>query len=353
MSLLSKVVSKAPALPPRIYLYAPEKWGKSSFAAHAPKPIFVMSQGETGLLTLIESGRVPETPHFPDDCTSWPQLVEYVRALLNEDHSYESLVLDTSNGAERLLVAHVTKTEFGGKPEKFNSYGKGPEACIRHWQDFLMLLDSVRVKRRMLIVMLAHTKIKTVNNPTGENYDQLRPEGNDKLWPLTHKWADVIAAGAFDVYVKETEDGKAKATNGQNRQIYVSVSPAVVAGNRYGMTGVISCGQDAKTGWSNFYRALTKAKASGDSATVKADAPAVIEHPTTPTATATTHAEPVEAKPELTAAEVLKWIEDATDFPALAEKLNKADLPPSIKAEVKPAFLAKKEQLSKPAEQPA
>jgi hypothetical protein len=48
MLLLAKVTNASPSLPSRVVLYAAEKWGKSSFAAHAPKPVVVFRRG--GLL---------------------------------------------------------------------------------------------------------------------------------------------------------------------------------------------------------------------------------------------------------------------------------------------------------------
>jgi hypothetical protein len=261
MSLLSKVTAKAPALPSRVYMYAQEKFGKTSWATHAPSPIFVMTEGETGLLSLLESGRVPETPHFPEDCKTWGELFSNCQAVLNEPHDYKTLVLDTSNGAERLLANYVLESDFQGMmsgKNGFASYGKGHEACIPHWTRFLQLLDQIRTKRKMLIVLLAHAKIKSVNNPEGEDYDQIRPEGIDKLWTLTHKWADAIIAGTYQLTVKDD-----KVRGGGARQLRTTPSHAVVAGNRYGLPDVIQCGGDAKSAWANFQAAVVKAKAAG------------------------------------------------------------------------------------------
>jgi hypothetical protein len=261
MGLLDKVVNKAPALPSRVYFYAPEKFGKSSWAAYAPKPIYIMTEGETGLLSLMEAGRIPDTPHFPDDCKSWLQLQDYCHAILREDHDYRTLVIDTANGAERLLSSHILHDQFNGQmtgKEGYGSYGKGDLACVPHWSDFLALLDQIRTRRKMLIVLLAHAKIKTVNNPTGPDYDQVRPEGIDKLWSLTHKWSDIIACGSYELFVK---DDKVRESKG--RVILTSSSPAAVAGNRYGLPDKIQCGNSAQQAWKNFQDAVVKAKSAG------------------------------------------------------------------------------------------
>lgn len=260
MSLINQVVTCAPQLPTRIFFYAAEKWGKTSFACFAPKPIFIMTQGETGLITLLESGQVPETAHFPLACETWSDLQLCARSVLTDKHDFQTLVIDTSNGAERLLASQVLEQEFNSQvagKQGYGSYGKGDQACIPHWMRFLQLLDEIRIKRRMHIILLAHSRIKSVNNPEGDDYDQLRPEGIDKLWTLTHKWADVIAAGTLKIAVK---DDKVQGSVTQ-RIIRTANTPAVVAGNRYGLPTVIECGNSAQATWSNFQGAMKTARA--------------------------------------------------------------------------------------------
>jgi hypothetical protein len=217
-----------------------------------------MTEGETGLLSLLQAGLVPkETPHWPEDFQDWWKLRQVCEAVLHEPHDYESLVLDTSNGAERILGKMVLATHFNGElggKNGFNAYGKGNEACVPYWSDFLRLLDEIRVQRNMAIILLAHTRIKSVNNPQGDDYDQMRPEGIDKLWSLTHKWSDVIAYGGFELSVK---DDKVVGTAG--RVIHTSASPAVVAGNRYSLPPKIPCGRDAQSAWAKFDAELTRA----------------------------------------------------------------------------------------------
>ncbi|VTS00534.1 Putative uncharacterized protein OS=Magnetospirillum magneticum (strain AMB-1 / ATCC 700264) GN=amb0352 PE=4 SV=1: AAA_24 [Tuwongella immobilis] len=260
MSVLSKVRTAAPALPSRVFIHAPEKWGKSSVACYAPKPVFILTEGETGLLSLIESGQVPETSYLPE-ARSFDDLTAYCNAILYDDHDYRSLVIDTSNGAERLLGQKVLDEEFNGVmmgKDGFTSYGKGDLACVSHWTRFLRLLDEIRTSRKMMVILLAHTKVKTVNNPTGPDYDQLRPDGVEKLWSLTHKWADIIAAGVHDLTVK---DDKVKDSKG--RYLVCAGTASIVAGNRYGLPDRISCGKSAEAGWQNFASAVRAAKSRG------------------------------------------------------------------------------------------
>lgn len=267
MSLMNRVGRSAPPQPYRMYLHAPEKWGKTSWAAFAPKPLFLMTQGETGLIDLIDFGQVPETAHLPNASESpngfqeWPALLANVRSVIADPHDFETLVIDTANGLERMLSQYVLESEFRGRMTGKGSYGdfgKGDAACVPQWTNLLRLLDEVRGKRRMNIVLLAHTQIKSVKNPEGEDYDQYRPEGINKLWPLTHKWASIIASGGYRIEVRDD-----KATGGRDRVLRVRATAAVVAGNRYGLPEEIPCGGDPAKAYSLFARELATARSRG------------------------------------------------------------------------------------------
>lgn len=281
-SLLNKIRTAAPALPSRVFIHAPEKFGKSSVACFAPRPVFILTEGETGLLSLIESGQVPETPYLPE-ARSFDDLTAYCKAILNDQHEYRSLVIDTSNGAERMLATKVLEEEFGGQmmgKDGFLAYGKGDLACVSHWTRFLRLLDEIRITRKMMVILLAHTKVKTVNNPSGPDYDQLRPEGVEKLWSLTHKWADIIAAGVHDLTVK---DDKVKESKG--RFLVCSGTASIVAGNRYGLPERIPCGRSPEVAWQNFANAVRAAKTRGAQRTTESSPTPAAEAPTVETLT--------------------------------------------------------------------
>src|SRR5262249_34985557 len=92
--------------PSHILLHAVQGWVKSSLAAMAPAPIFIMTKNETGLITLIENRQIPPTPWirfprpndtFSDEAETWSEALAVLRALLTEEHPYKTLILDTMN----------------------------------------------------------------------------------------------------------------------------------------------------------------------------------------------------------------------------------------------------------------
>ena len=266
MSLLSQVRTSAAVLPSRTFLYAREKWGKSSLFANAPGAVFFMTRGETGLVELIGGGRVPATAHFPyheADPPSWATLRQAVRELIHEEHKYRLLVIDTANGAEILCQEHVRNTQFQRSVAKFGSYGKGWEACRVEWLGLLQDLDQLRATRKVGVVLLAHTQVKKFDDPTqDEAYDKYRPACQDKLWDLTHKWADIICFGHFETETYETDGGKVKAKAGLRRVLCFDQSPIWEAGNRYGIAGKLDVSRGAADGFKAFAAAVQKARSA-------------------------------------------------------------------------------------------
>lgn len=251
---LSDITGKGNNLPNRYLLHGLEGWGKTSFGAMLPKPIFIQSRGETGLETLISNGRLPETPHFPE-AQSWPEILSAVRAL-DSQHEYKTLVVDTVNGAERLCSEYICATQFKGDWSGFNAYGRGYENSVAEWISFLTALDRVRESRKMILMLLCHTQVRKFKNPEGGDYGRYSPDMNEKIWGVTHKWADVVLFGNFQTVV----DKQGKAAGGENRILCCTRTAAYDAKNRVGLPDVLDMGGSPQDAWKAFAAALVAGK---------------------------------------------------------------------------------------------
>ena len=135
------------------------------------------------------------------------------------------------------------------------SFNKGYEVAVPVWREFLGLLDTLRVKRGMTIVLLAHCHVKPFNNPEGENYDRFQALLHPKTWGCTHAWADIVLFGNYFVPT-EKRGGKHKAIGAQDRLIYTQRHAAYDAKNRHGLSSEIEI---PNTGSKDAYEALRKA----------------------------------------------------------------------------------------------
>jgi hypothetical protein len=223
MKLSELVKTGIQSKPPRIVLHGPHGIGKSTFGASAPAPIFIPT--EDGLTRI-------DVPHFPV-AQSLDDVWSYIAALINEDHEYQTVVIDTLDWMEKLVWNKVCADNKVETIEEIG-YGKGYVFGMAHWERFFRGLDKLREKG-MAVILLAHNEVKTFNPPDGNPYDRWQIKLHRTAAAKTEEWADAVLFANFKVYVK-TERGKAsgKATGGE-RVIYTQPNPAYRAKNRYGL----------------------------------------------------------------------------------------------------------------------
>jgi len=265
---LADILTGGKSLKPRIAIMAPPGWGKTSMAAQAPKPIVLQSQGETGVETLIEYGQLPPTSYTPA-AENWDEANAHLDFLLAEDHGFETAVVDTINGIERLCFEHVCQKEFGGDwgERGFAAYGKGVEVSLAAWRGYIAKLDRLRRDRDMTVILLSHMALKTLKNPTGADYDRHQPKMHDKTWAFTEEWCDAVLFGSYQTVVvgargKEETDPtkKGKAMGGHQRILLTQGAAGYVAKNRLGLPPEIDCGDSPVAAWKAFTDAAMAAK---------------------------------------------------------------------------------------------
>jgi hypothetical protein len=250
------VTGKGRGLPYRFIVYGPEGVGKTSLAAHFPKPIFAQTSGESGLETLIDTGRLPETPHFPGELSSWQELLAAIEWLTGEDRGYETFVLDALDGTERMNHLHVRDTQCEGNQEKFEAYGRGYNLALTPWRELIMALDGLRAERKMRIVLLAHSKTERTYNPQGEDYDRFTANVHKTAWPLLMAWAD----GVFFLNFITTVGKNGKAQGDKVRILCPERDATFDAKNRFGLSEEIDCGESPQKAFQRFAEAMKHAK---------------------------------------------------------------------------------------------
>lgn len=254
--------------PSHVLVHAVQGWGKTSLAAQAPKPLFLMTKNETGLITLIQNGQLPATPwiRFPqpdgrvsDEAETWSEALTALQALLTDDYPVQTLCVDTLNGLERLCHEHICATVYDGDwgEKGFLGYQRGYDTSLNEWRKLLHLLDQLRTQKGIGTFALCHTQVKTQTNPLGADYDRFQPNMHKKTWDLTHGWCDLCLFGRFEVeVVTERHKAKGKGRGGHQRVLYTTYTACWDAKHRHGLPEEIVMGDDPESSWNLLLTAL-------------------------------------------------------------------------------------------------
>jgi len=232
MSLLKQIHTGPRHSPPRLLIYGTEGIGKSTTAATAPKPIFVPT--EDGLDQI--------------DCASFPlarnvgDVEAALYALLNEDHDFATVVIDSCDWLERLIFDALCQQYGVSSIEKVDGgYARGYTHALTHWRRVLAGLDDLRAKRGMCVILLAHAKVETFADPEHAAYDRYSPRLHKHATALITEWADAVLFATRKIITKTEDTGfnrertiaSGLGRDGGERVLRTVGSPACVAKNRY------------------------------------------------------------------------------------------------------------------------
>ena len=209
------------ARPIRAIVYGVEGVGKSTFGAQAPAPIFLCAEDGTAHLDVA---RLP----VPRD---WADVLEAVRILTHEEHTFKTLVIDTLDWLEPLCWAHVCAT--AGKPDiEAFGYGKGYAVALDAWRGLVARLDTLVRSRKMNVILLAHCQIRKQDDPQAGAFDRYRMKLHDRAGEVFREWVDAVLFARHEVRTVE-RNGKARGQSSGARLLHTEWCAAFDAKNRF------------------------------------------------------------------------------------------------------------------------
>jgi hypothetical protein len=172
---------------------------------------------------------------------------EAITKLATEDHDFRTLALDSLDIYEGLVWRDVCRTQ-GWSSIESPGYGKGYVTADTWWLDLLAGFEYLRRERKMLVVLLAHSAIETVNDPRAASYTSYQLRLHKRARGLVQDWCDAIGFLAPDLHVREDDVGfgkkRARADGGSQRWLHLEARPSFVAKNRYGMPAKLPVPKD-------------------------------------------------------------------------------------------------------------
>lgn len=224
---LKAIRSKTQLKPPKLVLYGGAGIGKTSFAASMNKPIFVLTEDGMGKI---------QCDHFPVS-KDYDSFIENLNSLLEEDHEYATLCVDSLDWLEPLVWEKVCSIHGKKSIEEFG-YGRGYVEALKQWREYIDVLNRLRDEKKMTIIQIAHSQIKRFESPEIEAYDRYELKLHRKASDLILEHSDCCFFANFKLGTVKTQ-GKGGQTNTKavqgDRVIYTQAKPAFLAKNRYGL----------------------------------------------------------------------------------------------------------------------
>lgn len=256
---LSTVTRGPVAQPLRVVLYGTGGVGKSTFAAQAPAPIFLGPEDGSSLLDVAR---------FPQPET-WSDVLEAVRVLTVEQHSYATLAIDSLDWLEPLCWAHVCAAGRKSSIEDFG-YGKGYVSALEEWRKLIAALESLRRARRMHVVAIAHAVVAPYRNPEGDDYDRFQLKLHKSAAGLWSEWCDELLYAGWRTFASKVDQRAARGKGvGSERVCYSERRAAFDAKSRHGLP------PEMDLDWALFY-ASTQRGASASAAALRAEIDAAL-----------------------------------------------------------------------------
>ena len=211
-----EIITKRVIKPPRVVLYAPEGVGKTTFGTQTEAPLFICTERGT------DNFDVPRV-----NCKSWDEVTEALNFLASGKHEFQTLVIDTLDWLEALLIKDICEKAEKKSIEEFG-FGKGFTLLEERTREFIKGLDYL-IDQGISIFLLAHAKIEKFQDPEiTEAMDRWAMKCHKRTSAVYKEWADAVLFGNHDRMVV---DGKAKG--GYSRLVWGTHTAARDAKNRY------------------------------------------------------------------------------------------------------------------------
>lgn len=251
MAIDLKSISKNTPKKPRIVVYGLAGIGKTTFAANADNPIFVLTEDGLGgldvpAIPIDDSGK-------PRVATSFEEVIDCLKELGRQEHEYKTVVIDSLDWLETLVWAATCRRLNVSSIEE-PGYGRGYIEALIEWQMFFDLVTALRDYKNMMVIMIAHDSVVKVEDPMHPAYDMHTIKTRKQAAAKAIEYADIVGFATYKTLVTVEKTGfnqtRNRALDTGERVLHLSGTSAFVAKNRFSMPDTVPLV------WSEFYKNL-------------------------------------------------------------------------------------------------
>lgn len=224
---LKNILESTKLKSPKFILYGPAGIGKTTFGASLPAPILVPTEDGLGKINV---------KHFPVAKT-FDELIGNLKSLLDEEHEFKSVILDSLDWAEQLWE-QKTCDVLGFKTIEAAGYGRGYKEAVKFVDVIIDILGRLRDEKNMVICLIAHAEIKRFEAVTVDPYDRYQIKLNKRACARFMESVDAIFFANYKLGTVKTQGNKGQThtkTVQGDRVLFTEERPEFVAKNRYAL----------------------------------------------------------------------------------------------------------------------
>ena len=205
--------------------------GKTRLAATFPRPVFI--RAEDGMQSIPSSERPDALPVLSSVDELWKQL----GALINEEHEYGTVVIDSVTALERMFTQYIVEND-PKRPASINQalggYGAGL-AAVAAMHARVRKAAGMLNEKGIHFVFIGHADTVTIELPDQDAFTRYDLRlGKRSVAPYVD---DVDLVGYLRLETHTTGDGERKKAISDGTRILVTYTTAAnVSKNRYGIT---------------------------------------------------------------------------------------------------------------------
>jgi hypothetical protein len=210
-----------------LIVYGVDGVGKSSLGAGAPSPIFLGPEKGTNHLDVARFP-VPET---------WQDVLDAIRALTVDAGGFRTLVVDTFDWLEPLLIAELCRREnVKSREDVGGGYGKWADAAVDELRVLFAAVERLQAIQKMNFLGLAHAETKTWKNPQGDDFDRYMISMPPKMAAVLRQWVEGVYFANYETFAdKDKRTKRVRGISTGARYLYTQRTAAYDAKDRYGL----------------------------------------------------------------------------------------------------------------------
>lgn len=211
----------------KVLIYAPEGYGKSTFASKAEDPLFIDTEGSTKMLDVAR---------FDADMSDWDNILDAAQYVIDNPDCCKTLVIDTIDWAENACIHKLNERHKTANILTLD-YGKGSLYVTAEFERLLTRLDYIVEEKGINVFMTAHAAMRKQELPNEMGaFDRWELKLQSKqVKTMVKEWADLVLFGNYKTYVVEDSKTKSKKAQGNKRVMYATHHPCWDAKNRHGL----------------------------------------------------------------------------------------------------------------------